>query len=263
VIPSVVENFANTAIDAMALGRLVIYGGNTGLDEVVGDAGIRVWPLTPNLLAEKMELAWNDPALAQDYSLRGQQRVRTNFDPAAVSQRRIKFYQHAIFSHRSVSPHPSPQWQALSGLHVRAILDAMIWQMSGAAGLEPQIPTPGAQLTAHFQSLNQRLKRPPIVWLFGAGRFTQRLLAERHRWESLAFKLAGIIDEHPRFAQTPSYLGLPVQNPAQLCKAIQAGLRLDAIILSTDTLQQVFRKQTQCFADLGIEILDLSPAPPK
>jgi hypothetical protein len=32
---------------------------------------------------------------------------------------------------------------------------------------------------------------------------------------------------------------------------------VDAIVLSTDTLQEVFRQRTKPFADLGIEILSL------
>jgi hypothetical protein len=54
------------------------------------------------------------------------------------------------------------------------------------------------------------------------------------------------------------HLGLPVQNPAQLCKAIEDGLCVDAIVLSTDTLEEVFRRQAQCFSDLGIAVLGLS-----
>jgi glycosyltransferase involved in cell wall biosynthesis len=257
VVPSVVENFANTAIDAMALGRLVIYGGNTGLDEVVGDAGIRVWPLTPQLLAEKMELAWKDSALAKKYGLRAFERVRTKFNAAAVSQQRIHFFEKVISDHRTRGGAHDRQWQALSGPQIRAVLNAMILQMSGTLGLEPEIPSPGSLLTARLQILFKRLGRPPNVWLFGAGRYTLRLLGERYRWESLGFGLAGIIDEHPRFQQTPTYLGLPVQTPAQLCAAIQRGQSVDAIVLSTDTLQAVFRQRAQCFGDLDIEVLTL------
>jgi glycosyltransferase involved in cell wall biosynthesis len=259
IVPSVVENFANTAVDAMSRGRLVIYGGNTGLDEVVGDAGIRVWPLTPELLAEKMELAWKNPALAREYGIRAFERVRTKFDAAAVSQERIKFYQKVIAEQRACGiDHDHHQWQALSGPQIEAILKAFVSQMSGIAGLEQETPTPGRLLTARLKSLAKRLNRSPNVWLFGAGRYTLRLLGERHRWESQGLSLKGIIDEHPRFEQTSTYLGLPVQKPPQLCTAIERGLSVDAIVLSTDTLEEVFRKRAQCFADLGIEIVTLS-----
>jgi glycosyltransferase involved in cell wall biosynthesis len=257
IVPSVVENFANTAVDAMALGRLVIYGGETGLDEVVGDAGIRVWPLTPTLLAEKMELAWHDSAMVQRFGERAFERVRTRFDPAVVSQQRIRFYEQLIADHRK--PNADRQWQALSGPQIKAVLTAIVSQMSGTLALSGEVATPGQLLTAKLRELAERLGRAPNVWLFGAGRYTLRLLGERDRWESLGLQLAGIIDEHPRFEQSPTYLALPVQKPEQLCAAIERGLHVDAIVLSTDTLHDVFRHRTQCLADLGVEILSFLP----
>jgi glycosyltransferase involved in cell wall biosynthesis len=257
VVPSTIENFANTAVDAMALGRLVIYAGNTGLDEVVGDSGLRVWPLTPENLAETMETAWNDRALVQTYGLRGYKRVVEKFNPAKVTADRVDFYDRVITEHRAANM-PRRQWNALSATHIRAVLEALVRQISGPLGLDCGIPTPGRLLTAHLKDLAQRLKRPPSVWLFGAGRYTLRLLGEKHLWESAGFSVAGIVDEHPRFQQKPSYLGLAVQSPQELCSAIQRGQRVDAIILSTDTLQEVLSRRAQCFRDLGIEVLSLA-----
>jgi glycosyltransferase involved in cell wall biosynthesis len=256
VVPSVVENFANTAIDAMALSRCVIYGGNTGLDEVVGDAGIRVWPLTPELLAKAMQAAWNDPALAQDYGRRGFERVSTQFDAAKITRQRMEFYGRVISEHRREQSTPR-QWDALNATQIRAVLDALVRQMSGTLGLSGPSPTPGRRLTDRLVALQKKLGRPPHVWLFGAGRFTARLLGERHLWESLGLHLAGIVDEHPRFQQTPTYLGLSVQSPRQLCNDIERGQRVDAIILATDTLEEVFRERAECFRAFGVEVLGL------
>jgi glycosyltransferase involved in cell wall biosynthesis len=258
ITPSVIENFANTAVDAMAMGRLVIYGGNTGLDEVVADAGIRVWPLTAENLADQMERAFRNPKLAQEYGQRAVERVRARFDAQVISRRRIAFFEQVIADHQSGRIDRDRQWQALTGRQIAAVLSAMVSQMSAAAGLDPADSTPGLLLTARLRELQNRLGRPPGVWLFGAGRFTLRLLGERHRWESLGLALAGIIDDHPRFEQSPSYLGLPVAKPAKLCAAVQAGLKIDAIILSTDTLEDLFRERTECFAKIGIQIVTLS-----
>ena len=253
VVPSVVENFANTAVDAMARGRLILYGGDTGLDEVVGDAGIRVWPLAPAALADQMEFAWRNSEAVESYGHRAVERVRTRFDPMRVSTARIKFYERVI----SGNAVPVRQWDALSGPQIQEILRATISQMSVTVGLPPDIPTPGSLLTARLTAMAARLKRPPKVWLFGAGRFTLRLLGERHRWESLGLSLAGIVDDHQRFAQSPDWLGFTVKSPEALCGAIGQGLGVDAIILSTDTLQAVFRERTECFVKLGIEVSTL------
>ncbi|MGA2233405.1 MAG: glycosyltransferase family 4 protein [Tepidisphaeraceae bacterium] len=257
VVPSTVENFANTAVDAMAQGRLVIYGGNTGLDEVVGDAGLRVWPLTAENLAQKMQEAWTNPQLVQEYGQRGFNRVCTNFNEAKITQDRLTFYGKVISEHRRDPAPPPRQWQALNSLQIRSILEALVQQMSGTLGLPGAILTPGRLLTARLKELENRRQRPPKVWLFGAGRFTTRLLGERHLWESIGLPLAGIVDEHPRFQQNPTYLGLEVQTPAQLCAAIEHGQVVDAIILSTDTLHEVLRRRAECFRELGVEVLAL------
>jgi glycosyltransferase involved in cell wall biosynthesis len=253
VVPSVVENFANTAIDAMAAGRTVIYGGNTGLDEVVGDAGIRVWPLTAEKLAEHMELAWKDSALSEKYARPARERVRTRFDAANVSKQRVEFYEQVVAKYE-----PAPrQWNALSAVQINAVLGALVSQMSETAGLQPAVATPGVKLADRLSEMARKLGRPPNVWLFGAGRFTTRLLGERHRWESRGFSIAGIVDEHPRFKTMENYLGLNVRGPGPLCLDIKGGLRVDGIVLSTDTLEAVFRERVRCFAELGVEILTL------
>ena len=251
VVPSLVENFANTAIDAMALGRMVIYGGNTGLDEVVGEAGARVWPLTAEELAKAMEAAWDDHAMTADYGLRGYQRISTRFDAATITGRRVEFYEKVIAERDG----RVPEWDALSAAQIQAILRALVGQSRATLGLPSEIPTPGRMLLVHLTKMAERLNRPPVVWLFGAGRYTTRLLGEKHLWESAGFAVAGIVDEHPRFGETPTYLGLAVKSPQQLCEEITGGARVDAIILATDALEEVFRRRSECFRELGIEIL--------
>jgi glycosyltransferase involved in cell wall biosynthesis len=254
VVPSTLENFANTACDAMALGRLVIYGGNTGLDEVVGDAGLCVWPLTAENLAETMETAWNNPTLARDLGMRGYQRVVEKFNPATVTAARIDFYRRVIADHRS----SQRQWDALSAGQIRSVLAALVQHTGAPLGLEPAALTPGRMLLSHLMTLAHRLKRPPVVWLFGAGRYTQRLLGEKYLWESAGYTIAGIVDEHPRFQQTPSFLGLPVLTPQQLCDAARRGQQVDAVVLSTDTLDDVFHRRAQGLGEMGIEIISIS-----
>ncbi len=83
-------------MDAFAAGRTVIYGGNTGLDDVVADAGIRVWPLTVENLAAEMGKALRDDAVIATYEHRGIDRVRTHFSVEKVTRQRVTFYQGVI-----------------------------------------------------------------------------------------------------------------------------------------------------------------------
>jgi hypothetical protein len=201
-----------------------------------------------------MENAWDNPAMAAEYGLRGYQRIRERFDPAKITRQRVEFFQKVAAEARD----DSRQWIALSNLQVRAVLQALVQQCNSTLGLQPESASPGEMLLARFRSLAEKLNRPPVVWLFGAGRFTARLLSQKHLWESAGFSVAGIVDEHPRFQQTPTYLGLNVLNPQQLCERINVNQKVDAIILSTDTLEEVFRQRAEPFPSLGVQVLALS-----
>ena len=258
VVPSVVENFANTAVDAMAMGRLVIYAGNTGLDEVVGEAGMRVWPMDAEKLAEAMETAWDQPAFAEELGLAGFKRVETKFNVAAVTRQRVEFYEKVIRDHRAGGRREDAfQWDALTAAQTRAVLEAFAAQSCAMLELESGSASPGEMLLGRMRELEERLKREPVVWLFGAGRFATRLLGQRHVWESAGFSVAGIVDEHPRFQERPTYLGLSVLSVRQLCERIEQGGKVDAVILATDTLEEVFRRRAEGLKELGVEVMGL------
>jgi hypothetical protein len=110
---------------------------------------------------------------------------------------------------------------------------------------------------ARLKELAGRLGRKPVVWLFGAGRYTLRLLAERFLWESEGLEIAGVIDEHPRFRGVESYLGLRLRSLGEMHAALEGGERVDAILLSTDTLQEVFWERTGSLRERGVETVKL------
>jgi hypothetical protein len=254
VIPSIVENFANTAIDALAAGRLVVYPGNSGLDDVVGNAGLRVWPISPENLANEMSRAWNDYSLAADYGRMGWQRIQTEFNVLNVTRQRLAFYEQIRRDYADL-PHP-PIYDRLGEMnsqHMACVLNALAMLLHSAAGAPAAVATPGRHVLRHLENLAQRLGRPPVVWLFGAGRYTLRLLAERFLWESHGLSIAGIIDEHPRFAGMTHYLGLPIRSLQQIHADLDAGASVDAVFLSTDTLQDMFWERTASLRSRGIQ----------
>lgn len=255
VAPSIAENFANTAVDAMAAGRPVIYATGTGLDEVVADAGLAVSPLTAQTLADAMIRLHSDPALLATLAARAAHRAAHAFPLAQTTAARIAFYQQAIDAHHSKSTPPLPERLAsLSPAQITAVLQALARLVHVTAGGTSSPPSPGHLTLGYLLSLQEKLHRPPTVYLFGAGRHTVRLLAERHLWESRDLCLTGIIDDHPRFAPQPNdlspkmLLNTPVfSSRAVLAQLAQGKLHLDAIILSTDTLTDLFLEQTAPF----------------
>ena len=98
---------------------------------------------------------------------------------------------------------------------------------------------------------------PASVLLYGAGKHTDRLLSERHRWERHGHRVVGLIDDHPRFLQMPRYLGLPVRPLADVQSDAVAGNPLPAVVLSTDTYEDQFWQQTTSLRDHGVRVFRL------
>src|SRR5206468_633771 len=92
---------------------------------------------------------------------------------------------------------------------------------------------------------------------YGAGKHTVRLLSERHVWEAEGHRIVGILDDHPRFAESPFFAELPVQS-IQLAKAaLLAGKAILPVVLSTDTYEDQFWEQTAVLRASGVRVFRL------
>ncbi|MDX6612047.1 MAG: hypothetical protein QOD75_1233 [Blastocatellia bacterium] len=67
VLPSLIDNFPNSCLEAMGLGKVVIGTAGTSFDELIdeGITGFLVPPNNSEALAEKINAAWVDPRLAE------------------------------------------------------------------------------------------------------------------------------------------------------------------------------------------------------
>lgn len=63
-------------LEAMALGCPVIVSNKYAMPEQVGDAGLSFNPDSPEEIAQKIELVWQDEHLRQEMIRKGYQRVR-------------------------------------------------------------------------------------------------------------------------------------------------------------------------------------------
>lgn len=224
LVPSLVENFANTAADAMAAGRAVIYAAHTGVAEVVADTGISVDPPNPENLAAAMSHLYTNPALARQLGAAAHHRATTQFAETEMTARRITFYQNTIDSFRAAENQHIPH-----SPHLTTALNTL----AGHPAPNAQ-NSPGHRLANLLDQLQHTLGHSPKTYLFGAGRHTLRLLGERFTWESRGHAIAGIIDDHPRFTHGGTYLNLPVTNRKTFTDTHASA---DAIILSTDTFE--------------------------
>jgi hypothetical protein len=252
VQPSVAENFSMTCCEAMAAGRTVIVGEGTGSVEVLGDAGMAVDPQSSAALAAAMERLWSDRTRLVELSRRAHERIRAEFSPARMAERRVAFYQEAI---ARFDGNRAARLRTLPPGIAGAILPALVAMTGALAGVHRPATTPGARLLRIVEAHGEG--RPVEVVLYGAGKHTARLLAERHAWESRGHRVVGLIDDHPRFAEGGSYLDLPVSSARALERRISEVREKPVVVLSTDTYQDQFWVQTAKLREAGVAVFRL------
>jgi glycosyltransferase involved in cell wall biosynthesis len=266
VMPSLWENFSLALCEALAAGRTVIVAGGTGSAELLGDAGIVVPQDSPEELASAMEKLWTDRASLRRFSRQAHERVRT-FSPASVAKSRLSFFEKATAScrlslrARAGVRGKSDRLSSLPRQCAAALLPALTNITSSLCGLKTASRTPGGRLLKLMTALQSRSGSPARVLLYGAGKHTARLLTERHLWESKHHKIVGVIDDHPRFAQSPLYLDLPVQSLDSATARVLSGNALPPVVLSTDTYEDQFWSQSAPLRQAGVPVYRLYPPP--
>ncbi len=257
VLPSLWENFSMACCEAMAAGRAVIVGAGTGSVELIGEAGIVARRDDAEDLARQMERLYRDAALRQQLASRAQARIADAFAPAAVAEQRRAFYIRVIEQiRRAHRPNLAELVDRLPPDSHAALLRAMVLTTSALTGCGGQPPrTPGAHLLRIMIDLQRQRGTPAQVVLYGAGKHTTRLLSERALWESRGHRVIGLLDDHPRFADNPRFLDLPVRSIAQA--VAEAGREHPPVVLSTDTYQDQFWQQTEPLRALGVPVYRL------
>ncbi|HVS72418.1 MAG TPA: glycosyltransferase family 4 protein [Phycisphaerae bacterium] len=238
-LPSKFENFSNVAAQALSLGRTAIVSAATGLEEVMGDAGITFEKANPAALANALTALWNNPQKIATLSIAAHTRAHTLFHPAAIAHQRTTFYQKARTS-PAIGNGQSEIGNPL--LHPLLLLTHTLLNIPLAAA--PL--TPGTRLANLLHAISP--DKPLDVALYGAGRHSAKLLAEKHRWESKGHRVTALIDDHPRFAHGGTHLNLPVLSPSA---ALQQSHPLP-IVLSSDTFEEQLWQKTAPFREKGI-----------
>ena len=242
VLPSLRENFSLACCEAMGAGRTTIVAADTGSAEVVGDAGVIVPRGSATDLAAAMDALYGR---ISPLGRRGYDRIRTLCDPLSVSAQRVAFYQGVIrrfnAGHRAKSNALPPTLPALA-------------RMTAALTGTSNPHSPGARLAAVCRRIGTG---PAEVLLYGAGKHTTRLLSDRHAWERHGHRVVGLIDDHPRFANDTTHLGLPVRSLAATEAVAAAGGPVPPIVLSTDTYQGQFWEQTAGLRRHGVGVFQL------
>ena len=258
VMPSLWENFSMAACEAMAAGRTLIVAENTGSTELVGDAGIVVEQKSARALSAATERLWTERRTLDRLSQGALGRVRSEFSPARIAQQREQYYREAIRSFAATGCSEfMRKLESLPAKSLAAILPAVVRLTGALAGADVVRTTPGVRLLRIMNDIEKRSGAPAEVVLYGAGKHTARLLSERHRWEACRHRVVGIIDDHPRFTQTPAYLDLPVQSLESARARVRSGQPMPPVVLSTDTYEEQFWSQCAPLREAGVPVLRL------
>jgi hypothetical protein len=268
VIPSLRESYSYVCCEALAAGRAVVVSTGIGATEVAGAAGVPFTCGSAPALADAMSQLWSDRPLCERLSRLAWERSRTDLSCERAIEKRLAFYHEVIARRRQEGIVPAearlralPQRQqqlvALAReLHAGHMETAEVQMRQ--MGLEP-LRTAGMRLTDRLKSGGGvggggGAAAPRHFYLYGAGRHTGRLLLEKWRWQAAGYELAGIIDDHPRFAQDPHAFGLPVMSCAAARERLRPG---EIVILSTDAFEEQFWKNTTALRDQGIVVYRL------
>ncbi len=258
VMPSLSENFSMACCEAMSAGRTLVVGEGTGSVELIGAAGIVARRASPDSLCAAMESLWTDHRKLVALSRAAFERTRTTFAPVEIARQRTAFYQQVLrnFATRAESA-PNRNLLSLPPQCAAALLPALARLTATLAGVPSDVPTPGARLLRIMNGLQSSRGAPAEVILYGAGKHTARLMSERHLWESRRHRVVGIIDDHPRFAQSPLYLDVPVQSMGTAKARVLAGQPLPPVVLSTDTYEDQFWRQSAPLREAGVPVFRL------
>ena len=253
VMPSLWENFSMALCEAMSAGRTVIVAHGTGSVELIADSALITPPNSPARLAAAMEHLWTDRNTLHRFSRSAYERIGA-FAPDTIAQRRVEFYRRVISEFRRSTRN---KLASLPPACAAAILPALVRMTSSLSGIPADLQTPGTRLLKVMDEVKDSTGSPAQILLYGAGKHTARVLSERHVWESRNHRVVGIIDDHPRFAQSPVYLDLPVQSLDRATARLLAGSQLPPVVLSTDTYEDQFWNQSAPLRDAGVPVYRL------
>jgi glycosyltransferase involved in cell wall biosynthesis len=95
VVPSLIEGFGLSTLEAMACGAPVLVSRAGSLPEIVGDAGLIFEPLDPGALSSALQRVLTDAPLAADLRRRGLERAR-RFSWERTARETLAVYQRVL-----------------------------------------------------------------------------------------------------------------------------------------------------------------------
>lgn len=257
VAPSRFENFGTTAVEALVARRPVVYAAGTGLEEVVADAGLAADANQPGDLAAQMIRLWKDGGLRKDLAARAAGRLATELSIEHAVSRRLAFYETVRLQPRESLRGKSARLAGLGPAALQTLLSFSSGIVGRMAGMRSAVATsPGTRAAAALARMDSAGDAIRSLWLYPNGQHTRRLLLERSLIEQHGARIAGILDDAA--APDETAFQLPVLTRADAGKKLAAGaIRIDALVLSSDSIEEALWQNTEPFRRLNIPVARL------
>jgi hypothetical protein len=248
--PSLFENFSMVAAQAMALGRPVVCTEGIGTVEVIGESGLTFARGDASSLAAVMGRLWRDRELSERLGRMAWERAREKFLPGRVMEMRVGMYEKARRA----------RVEERSVLLERAWVDPLMRLVHACCGVEVVVEevSPGERL---LRVMNRIAAQANVggarVILYGAGRHSARLLAERNLWEKRGHSVVGFLDDAPRWAGGGEWMGMRVFSMEMLMRGLERGEKVLPVVLSTDAFEGQLWERTVGLWERGVVVMRL------
>ncbi|MCB9477609.1 MAG: glycosyltransferase [Deltaproteobacteria bacterium] len=251
VFPSRFENFPNVCLEAMAAGRAVIAGRRSGMVDMLADDGVYVDPDDAEGLAAKILTLWNAPERCAAIGSKVARRVRENFAPAKIAAARVAFYEHVVGAYagqssldRRLARVDNAVWEAV----MPDIADAVDLMLHRRVDEVTQGVHPVAERIVQKVAPERGIKR---IAFYGAGQHTRKLLSSQSYLEQHGLRILAVIDD------SPDQRGLTLGEWPIVSRSDAVGMDLDAVVLSSDTIESTLWANSEIFLNAGIEVVRL------
>lgn len=149
ILPSEVENFPVSILEAMAAGLAIITTASTGCAEVVGDAAVLVPPKNGPAVAQALRALLDDPARCAELGRAARVRLERCFSWQSVSQQYLALYERCVL----------PEGASASGVEVINVSAAS--KPADGHRVSVVVPTLGRQSLQEALHALKTQTRPP------------------------------------------------------------------------------------------------------
>jgi glycogen synthase len=252
VFPSRFENFPNVCLEAMAAGRTAIVGNDSGMVEMIGEAGVTTPPENPAALAEAMLGLLRDPARVEELGRQAARRAREIFAPAKMAAARVAYYEQVIAAsgERSalaarLARVPEDVWRQVAPDQATAFRILLAGKLEGAAHQNIVVER---LLRKVALKLNNR---PQVrIALYGAGQHTQQLAPFFDLLTDKGVAVALIVDDNP------ARHGDRIGNVEIVAPSAAIGV-VDAVVLSSDAAETALWTKSATLREAGLPVVRL------